>query len=76
LLLVGVAPGSPAEQDGLLVGDILLALDGQPTLDTDDLRDALTAERVNQRVTLRVLRAGAPRELVTTIKELRRRGRR
>jgi S1-C subfamily serine protease len=76
LLLVGVAPGSPAEQDGLLVGDILLALDGQPTLDTDDLRDALTAERVNQPVTLRVLRAGVPRELVTTIKEIRRRGRR
>jgi S1-C subfamily serine protease len=76
LLLVGVAPGSPAEQDGLLVGDILLALDGQPTLDTDDLRDALTAERVNQPVTLRVLRAGVPRELVTTIREIRRRGRR
>ena len=76
LLIVGVVPGSPAEQDGVLVGDILVAIDGQPTLDTDDLRNTLTSERVNQRVALRVLRAGAPREIITTIQELRRRGRR
>ena len=76
LLIVGVVPGSPVEQDGVLVGDILLALDGRQALDTDDLRDVLTAERVEQPVTLRLLRAGTPREIVTTIQEIRRRGRR
>ena len=37
LLVVGVEEGSPAGRGGLIVGDILATLDGQPVEDTDDL---------------------------------------
>src|SRR5207244_1903458 len=37
LLLVHVEDGSPAQKAGLLLGDVLVTLDGQPAGDTDDL---------------------------------------
>ncbi|RIK42736.1 MAG: hypothetical protein DCC58_10600 [Chloroflexi bacterium] len=63
LLVVGVAPDSPAAQAGAIVGDILLALDDQPLGDTDSLRRSLTQEQVGRSVRLRVLRGGLPVEL-------------
>lgn len=77
LLIVGLAPGSPAEHGGALIGDILLAIDGQLLRDTDELRAALTPERIDRPATLRVLRGGVPCDLVIVIGESRgHRGRR
>ena len=45
LLLVNVEPESPAAAAGLLMGDTLVALDGQPVRDVDDLMALLGGDR-------------------------------
>ncbi len=58
LLIVRVEDNSPAQQGGLLLGDILVALDGQTVTDTDDLQALLAGERVDTTVPVDVLRGG------------------
>lgn len=69
LLVIAVEADSPASQAGLMVGDILIALDGDPLRDTDDLRDALGADRAGQNVPVRIVRGGAVQEVSATIGE-------
>jgi S1-C subfamily serine protease len=67
LLVVAVTGGSPAARAGLLVGDVILALDGHPIESPEDLLDLLTGDRVGQGATLRMLRGGAARDIVVTV---------
>ena len=69
LLVVGIEDGSPADSGGLMVGDIVATLDGQPVEDTDDLLVLLSGERVGNPVPVRVVRGGEPRELNVTVGE-------
>ncbi|MEJ7842060.1 MAG: trypsin-like peptidase domain-containing protein [Rubrobacter sp.] len=69
LLVVGVEDGSPAGRGGLMVGDIVATLDGQPVEDTDDLLVLLSGDRVGRAVPVRVVRGGEPREVEITIGE-------
>jgi S1-C subfamily serine protease len=69
LLVVGVEDGSPADRGGLMVGDIVATLDGQPAEDTDDLLVLLSGERVGRSVPVRVVRGGEPQELNVTVGE-------
>jgi S1-C subfamily serine protease len=63
LLVVGVEKGSPAAKGGLLVGDILVGMDGTPTSDHDELFAVLTGDRVGASTPIEILRGGA----VTTV---------
>lgn len=63
LLVVQVESGSPAEKGGLLLGDTLLSLDGEPLQDVDQLRRHLRDLQPGQEVRLQILRGGATREL-------------
>jgi S1-C subfamily serine protease len=72
LIVVEVQPGSPAAA-GLLLGDLILALDGQAVDDPVDLRRILRADRIGQRITVRVLRAGQVRDVELTVGERPRR---
>ncbi len=58
VLVAAVSGGGPAEQAGLRVGDVVLKLDGEPTLSVDAVHKLLTRERIGQRVALDVLRDG------------------
>jgi len=69
LLLVGVEEGSPAEAGGLLIGDILIGLGGQPVSDPDELLTRLIGPLVGQPVAVEVLRGGQPLALTVTIGE-------
>ncbi len=51
-----VEPGSPADQAGLLTGDILLAVDGIPITGADDLLRLLDAEKIDRAIPFDVLR--------------------
>ena len=62
LLLVSVEAGSPAEKAGLLLGDTIVSVDGQPTRQLDDLLGILGGDQVGQALTARVLRGGAIQE--------------
>jgi S1-C subfamily serine protease len=69
LLVVGVEDESPADRGGLMVGDIVAMLDGQPVEDTDDLLALLSGDRVGRAVPVRVVRGGEARELEITVGE-------
>jgi serine protease DegQ len=69
LLVLEVKDGTPAAEAGLLVGDLLLSLDGQALASTDELLDLLVGERVGRAVSLRVLRGGVATEVAVTVKE-------
>ena len=69
LLVVGVEDGSPAGIGGLMIGDILATLDGQPVEDTEDLLVLLTGERVGRSVPVTVVRGGELHTLDVTVGE-------
>ncbi|GCF10463.1 S1C family serine protease [Dictyobacter arantiisoli] len=58
LLIIKVEDQSPAQKGGLLVGDILVALDGHEVHDSDDLQPLLTGERVGKEIPIQVVRGG------------------
>ena len=60
LLLVWVENGSPAEAGGLIVGDVLVGVDGHPVADHDELMVGLGGETVGKAISIEVLRGGKP----------------
>lgn len=69
LLIVKVDEGSPAQQGGILLGDILVTLDGHDIKDSEDLQLLLSGERVGKTVPINVIRGSAPHTLNITIGE-------
>jgi S1-C subfamily serine protease len=67
LIVVAVEPGSPAETGGVLLGDVLLSLDGHPVGHLGELQSLLSEERAGGEATLRILRAGEVREMKVTL---------
>lgn len=65
LVLTGLQAGGPAETAGLLLGDVLLALDGERLQGIADLQAALE-DRATRTVPVRLFRAGVEQELVVT----------
>jgi S1-C subfamily serine protease len=57
LLVVAVEPGGPADRAGVLIGDVLVALDGTPLREPSDLLAGLSTRSP---VELRLVRGGAP----------------
>ncbi|GLV60980.1 serine protease [Dictyobacter sp. S3.2.2.5] len=66
LLIVNVEEKSPAQQAGLLVGDILVSLDGHTITDTEDLQLLLTGDRVGKAIPVEVIRGNAVQTLTVT----------
>lgn len=58
LLLVGIEDNSPASVGGLMIGDILVGLSGQPVIDPDDLFARLNGSQVGAPIAVEVLRGG------------------
>lgn len=67
LLIVQVDEGSPAQKGGLLLGDLLIAIDGHPLKDAEDLRSVLTGDRVGKTIPVEVIRGGNPQTLQVTV---------
>jgi S1-C subfamily serine protease len=69
LLIVAVTPQSPAAAGGLLVGDIILSLDGNATEAPEDLFDLLWGNRVGTEVRLDIMRGGVAKQVPITVGE-------
>ena len=69
LLVLWLEEGGPAEKSGLLVGDILVAISGQPVGDPDDLFAALNSETVGKVIAVEILRGGRPETVSVTVGE-------
>jgi S1-C subfamily serine protease len=66
MMVVGLAPGAPAERAGVLPGDIILEVDGRHTGRARGLAATLGPDRIGEPATLKLLRAGAV-QLVTVV---------
>jgi serine protease DegQ len=69
LVVVQLEAGGAAEKAGVLLGDILTALDGRELSDPGDILGALGSERVGTAIQLQLLRGGEPRTLQATVGE-------
>ncbi len=81
VLVMEIVPNSPAERAGLqrtrsrpgrddyIRGDIILALDGEPTDTIDRLVDIILTHKVGDRLEVRVLRDGEERGVEVTLVE-------
>ena len=58
LLVVAVAPGSPAEQAGILLGDIIVMVEGALIQNMQSLQPALDGENIGKPIALDVVRGG------------------
>jgi S1-C subfamily serine protease len=67
LVIVNVEPDGPAERAGVLLGDILVALDGLPVSEPTDVLAALGPDRVGRPISASLLRAGQPTDLTITV---------
>lgn len=63
LLVVSVEADSPAERAGILVGDIIVTVNGQHTRGADTLRTSLGAETIGRDIEVVITRGGEPRTL-------------
>ncbi len=69
VILDYVAPGSPADQAGLKVGDVVLVFDGQEVKDSSQLGTLVQRTRVGRKVPLRIWREGGEMTLEAVIAE-------
>ena len=71
LMIVSVESGGPADGAGLMLGDVILAIDGEAVAQVEQLQERLTGERVGRAVPVRVVRGGELREISVTVGERR-----
>jgi S1-C subfamily serine protease len=70
VIVVNIEAGSPADNAGLLLGDVLVKFDGVPVTDTGDVLALLNnSDRIGKPVTLQVIRGGALLELDVVVGE-------
>ncbi len=69
LLIVSVDEDSPAQQGSMMVGDILISLDGHVLQGIEDLHMLLKGERVGKTLPMQVIRDAAVQTLQATIRE-------
>ena len=67
LIVVTVEPDGPADKAGLLVGDMLVALNGIAVAETDDVQSVLDPELIGKTVTASIIRGGSPMQVEITV---------
>lgn len=67
LLVMGVQPESAADAAGILIGDVLVALDGEALGDLGQLQALLGEDKVGREVAVRLVRAGQVQDLRVTV---------
>jgi len=60
LLIVHVESGSPAEKAGVLLGDVLIELEGKTLAETDVVQEALRSRKIGDQISLKLVRGGSP----------------
>lgn len=60
LLVAHVEPGSPADKGGVLLGDVLVEVEGKSVADTDSVQEVLRSLKVGQTIGVKLVRGGTP----------------
>jgi S1-C subfamily serine protease len=66
LVILSVEPDGPAAQAGIVIGDVLLTLDGDSVIDTDAVQLHLGPESVGKALAIEILRGGSPMRIDVT----------
>jgi S1-C subfamily serine protease len=74
LIVLSVEPDGPAGRAGIVLGDVLVAMDGKPVADTQDVQDCLGGEHVGAVLKTSLLRGGELVVVDVTVGERPRRG--
>lgn len=69
LMVMHVEAEGPAEKAGIVLGDVIVELQGQPALDTETLRDVIGGGKIGDKVRLKVLRSGSPLDVTVILAE-------
>jgi serine protease DegQ len=69
VIVISIAPSAPGDQAGVLIGDIITALNGTPIADVSDVHRVLDPDRVGQLLTAQIIRGGAVVEVTITVGE-------
>jgi S1-C subfamily serine protease len=69
LMVMHVEAGGPAEKAGIVLGDVIVELKGKPVLETEGIRDVVSAAKVGEKLNLAVLRSGSPLEVTVVLAE-------
>lgn len=69
LLISHVAAGSPAEQGGLYIGDVIVGFDGDSVQDPEELVTRLRGNRVGTAVPITVIRGTSAVDVTVTVAE-------
>jgi S1-C subfamily serine protease len=70
LQIAEVTPGSPAAEAGLLRGDIVVELDGEPVVTVTAVQKAMVEGAIDRRIEVTVWRRGALVDVITYPREL------
>jgi S1-C subfamily serine protease len=73
LIVLSTEGGGPAATAGVLIGDILLSVNGKAVTDTEDVQSALESARPGESVEARLLRGGVETRMAITVGERPRR---
>ena len=69
MIVLEVEPNGPANKAGVVLGDILIALNGKPVMRLEDVHAHLHGEQIGKTVNAELLRGGVRREASIVIGE-------
>jgi S1-C subfamily serine protease len=69
VIVLDVQPGAPADAAGVVIGDILIAIDGKPVMRLEDVHAHLHEQHIGKTVAADFLRGGERRSVNIEIKE-------
>lgn len=69
VIVVNIEQNGPCDRAGLLIGDVLLSLDGKFVSDTGDVQAVLTPESVGQTINVQIIRGGELVEVAIAVGE-------
>src|SRR5579864_6386296 len=69
LIVLHVESGSPADMAGIVLGDVIVELQGRPALDMGNIRGVLANSSIGDTVGVTILRAKEPKELAIKLAE-------
>ncbi len=69
VIVLSVEPGGPADNAGLVIGDVLLSIAGRSVADLGDVQSALGADSVGRTAPVELLRGGERKTVEVTIGE-------
>jgi S1-C subfamily serine protease len=69
VIVINVEPNGPADKAGVMIGDVLVAMDGKPVSDTGDVQALLGTQSVGKTLKVQLVRGGALVELAIAVGE-------